>query len=286
MDLNGDGNIDILSGSYSRQTSDMAGLFQVLYGTDDGGFEKPAILNGTDGEPLIVPASQEKIVDKICTRPTAVDLDNDGHLDIVTGNFGGTFYLFKGTGTGEFSPTCTKLTTDDGDLSVPFHSDPFFVDWDEDGDMDMLSGSAKGGVYLAMNEGSPTEPKFAKPDVLIKPVDAAPMDKIRLGDEFLTQPQGSTRVYADDVNGDGKLDLLVGDSVTLYYPGEGVDEDAARAGYKTWMDKQSTLMESYPMDGEEEAVAKWTEGYEKLIEERDEIVRVEMTGFVWVYHRK
>ncbi|NJN14803.1 MAG: hypothetical protein HC813_04155 [Planctomycetes bacterium] len=36
MDLNGDGNIDILSGSYSRQDRDMAGLFQVLWGREDG----------------------------------------------------------------------------------------------------------------------------------------------------------------------------------------------------------------------------------------------------------
>ena len=30
MELNGDGHLDILSGSYSRQSEDMAGLFQVL----------------------------------------------------------------------------------------------------------------------------------------------------------------------------------------------------------------------------------------------------------------
>ena len=48
MDLNGDGNIDILSGSYSRHDRDMAGLFQVLWGTGDGGFKKPAVLAGTD----------------------------------------------------------------------------------------------------------------------------------------------------------------------------------------------------------------------------------------------
>ena len=32
MDLDGDGHIDILSGSYSRMERSMAGLFQVLYG--------------------------------------------------------------------------------------------------------------------------------------------------------------------------------------------------------------------------------------------------------------
>ena len=27
-------------------------------------------------------------------------------------------------------------------------------------------------------------------------------------------------------------------------------------------------------------------GYQKLDEERDQVVRVESTGFVWVYHQK
>ena len=36
MDLDGDGHLDILSGSYSRMDTDMAGLFQVLYGNPDG----------------------------------------------------------------------------------------------------------------------------------------------------------------------------------------------------------------------------------------------------------
>jgi|TARA_B110000305_G_scaffold100923_1_gene113582 hypothetical protein len=37
VDLNGGGYLDILSGSYSaRQIKGMAGLFQVLWGSEDG----------------------------------------------------------------------------------------------------------------------------------------------------------------------------------------------------------------------------------------------------------
>ena len=111
MDLNGDGNIDILSGSYSRMDEDMAGLFQVLWGADAGTFKKAEVLKGTDGEPLLLQRTKPRKIwgftiskdkgnstDKICTRPTAVDLDGDGKLDIVSGNFAGSFAVFAGEG--------------------------------------------------------------------------------------------------------------------------------------------------------------------------------------------
>ena len=43
MDIDGDGIPDIISGSYSRQDRDMAGLIQVLYGKGDGTFRKAEV---------------------------------------------------------------------------------------------------------------------------------------------------------------------------------------------------------------------------------------------------
>jgi FG-GAP-like repeat len=264
----------------------MAGLFQVLYGTSDATFEPAVELLGADGQPLIIPADEEHLVEKICTCPVAVDIDDDGNLDIVTGNFAGTFYVFEGMGKGRFNPTCTKLTTGNGDLHIKgAHSDPFFIDWDGDGDLDMLSGSSQGGVYLMTNTGTRKTPAFAEPTQLLGPVgDALPSE--RFGDAHLKGPQAATRVWAADVNGDARLDLLVGDNVELMHTAEGVDEATARAKDAEWQKRFNDLLSHQPDGGNPQAAQKWSEQYQKLNEERSEFVVIERTGFVWLYIRK
>jgi hypothetical protein len=69
VDIDGDGHLDILSGSYSRMEQDMAGLFQVLYGKGNGTFRQAEVLKGTDGQPLIIPAKGDaQLTEKICTK--------------------------------------------------------------------------------------------------------------------------------------------------------------------------------------------------------------------------
>ena len=122
MDLNKDGYNDILSGSYSRMEQSMAGLFQVLWGQAGGKFKEAAVLKGTDNEPLIIPIKdKDEQLENICTRPWAVDWDGDGNLDLVVGNFGGTFYLFEGTGKGKFAPKPEPLMAGSNRLKIQGH---------------------------------------------------------------------------------------------------------------------------------------------------------------------
>src|SRR5688500_1147808 len=152
--------------------NEMAGLFQVLYGKADGTFRKAEVLNGVDGEPLIIPISgQDQQLENICTRPFAVDWDGDGHLDLVVGNFSGTFYWFKGECKGKFRPKPEAILTGGKPLRVEgHHSDPFVIDWDGDGDLDLLSGSSSGGVQWAENNAGKGKPSELRPfQALIKP---------------------------------------------------------------------------------------------------------------------
>jgi hypothetical protein len=288
VDIDGDGHLDILSGSYSRMDRDMAGLFQVLYGKGDGTFRKAEVLKGTDGQPLIIPANNEdQLTEKICTRPFAVDWDGDGHLDLVVGNFAGTFYWFKGLGKGKFAPKPEIIKSGKSPLRIDAaHSDPFVIDWDGDGDLDLLSGSSNGGVYWAENTAGKGKVPDLKPfRPLINPgAPVKPGEPLREAD--LTAPGRATRVWVADVNGDGKLDLLVGDSVTLVSPAKGLSEQEFRKRYADWEKTFRAAQADLNSAADQKARAKAVEAYNRAYQRRSEFMHEEMTGFVWVYLQK
>jgi hypothetical protein len=300
VDLNGDTHLDILSGSYSRMTEDMAGLFQVLYGDGKGGFQKATPVLGKDGEPLILPAvgdDDSAILSKICTRPFAVDLDGDSHLDIVAGNFAGTFYVFRGEGKGAFATTATLLVDAKGQaLKVPHHSDPFVIDFDGDGDWDILSGSSDGGVHISINGGSKKASEFAPFRSLIETragSDGSMMhrsESVTQDDSHLKGPSSSTRIWVADHNGDGKLDIFVGDQITLMHPAEGIELEDAQAKHAEFMKQRAAISrEPQPDNPDEEAMqALMEERFRRVQQLEKELlksVKRTSTGHVWVYHQ-
>ncbi len=295
----------------------MAGLFQVLKGNADGTFAAAEALNGTDDKPLIVSVSEtaagyDNDLDRICTRPVAVDWDSDGDLDLIVGNFGGTFSLFRGEGEGKFQPTSEPLMVGNDVLRIDgHHADPFCIDWDNDGDLDLLSGSAIGGVQWSENTaGAKKTPELKAFVSLIEPGPRPGLGEI-LKESDLTAPTRSTRIWVDDVNDDGKLDILVGDSTTLVSPAEGLTEEESKKKEAEWQKRMEEIQEKLSKlqevseaekdsekeadkDAEEEdkkepdvdATQKVIAEYHALYEEREKFIKEDRTGFVWLYLQK
>ncbi|MHC5537231.1 FG-GAP repeat domain-containing protein [Singulisphaera rosea] len=271
----------------------MAGLFQVLYGKPDGTFRKAEVLKGTDGAPLIIPVSSkpgggDDWVNNICTRPFAVDWDGDNDLDLVVGSFPGLFYLFTGQGDGKFLPKPDVIKAGEQPLKVEgHHGDPFVIDWDGDGDLDILSGSSEGGVQWAENRAGPGKVPALEPFRRL----IAPGPKTEYGvivrDSDLKGPQTDTRIWVDDVNSDGKLDILVGDLTTLLSPADNVTEDEFKTKFADWhksLNEVSKAMSS--SENDPKARNEANQRYQKLYQQRSEFMKEDRTGFIWLYLRK
>lgn len=271
----------------------MAGLFQVLWGKADGSFRKAETLNGTDNEPLIIPvpegdADPNASVENICTRPTAVDWDLDGDLDLVVGNFRGTFYWFTGEGKGRFAPKPQQLMADGSPLLVEgHHSDPFPIDWDRDGDVDLLSGSNNGDISLAENIAGPKASPVLKPfQVLIAGASVDTLHSATLSEKELKGPCRSVRIWVDDVNQDQKLDILVGDCVTIVSPAAELSQDEFKQQLAKWQEDYNQALKQFESSQQRGDTQKASQKINELYLERSKIMSEDRTGFVWLYLQK
>jgi hypothetical protein len=296
VDLDGDGNRDILSGSYSHMKRPMAGLFQVLWGRADATFKEAEVLKGSGGKPLTISVLGEPDqgglgeteIKNICTRPFAIDWDGDRNLDLVVGNFIGTFYVFYGEGKGKFAPIPESIKLEGQALAIKGnHSDPFVIDWDGDGDLDLLSGSAEGGVQLAENRAGPGKfPKLESFQTLIEPGPQHEWGDI-LREADVKGPLSNTRIWVDDFNADGKLDIFVGDLVNLVSPADNLTEKQFKEKFATWSKAleevaliKNTEKEDKP---KQQAAAKRSQ---ELYDQRSEFMKDDSTGFIWLYLQK
>ena len=96
------------------------------------------------------------------SKPSFVDIDNDGDIDVFIGEYAGNINYYKNTGSNN-SPTFTAQTGGNNPLNgvdVGSYSTPTFVDIDNDGDFDVFIGEEDGDIYYYKNTGSNSSPTF------------------------------------------------------------------------------------------------------------------------------
>ncbi|MEM6569483.1 MAG: VCBS repeat-containing protein [Planctomycetota bacterium] len=273
----------------------MAGVLFALPGCEDG-FVKAEPLRTKAGELLLIHTESvgvNRFADRTCATPGAADLDGDRHLDLVVGNMVGHFAFFRGREGGGFEARSSFLQgMNGGRLAVGRHSDPVLVDWDQDGDLDLLSGSDAGGISLFRNAGSGSEPRFEGKEVLLPDFDGVAdglSDPLLPATGTLDRPGRKVRIAVHDLDGDGALDIVLTDRTEVLVPAEGLSFDECEAALREWtleMDEISATMPALPPDGEideelDGAIDEYNATATAHRAKRDALVRGRVVAGVW-----
>jgi hypothetical protein len=162
----------------------------------------------------------------------AVDWRRTGRLDLLVGNMPGDLYLIPNDGTNA-KPVYgapRKLEAGGQPIQGPHHGDaqPVAADWDGDGLLDLIVGWGDGSVVWYRNIGSRTEPKLAK-GVPLVPAAPPPNYDDNAPPSRDAKPGVRAKVCVVDWNGDGRLDLLVGDFGGIYGPKAKLSEEDQKA---------------------------------------------------------
>jgi hypothetical protein len=143
------------------------------------------------------------------SMPEVVDWDNDGVLDVICGDggddTGGRVYLLHNTGSNAAPVFPSAQEIPNVNVGAYGRASPTVVDWDGDGDKDLLVGETYGKIYYYENTGTDSSPSFTSGQPL------------KAGGSTLSVGYYA-RPTAADWNSDGTPDLLVGsDGGTVWY---------------------------------------------------------------------
>ena len=195
-DIDGDGDLDLLVG-------DKQGLIAFI---ENIGTNKAPKWTLKDKTYFQIDVGSNSV-------PRLVDIDEDGDLDLLVGNFSGRVILYLNKGT-KNSPVFAIDSTRFASAKVEKNSVPDLFDWNRDKFADLVLGGEDGKLLTYFSPG-----KNGKDQLNWESSEKA-MGQFDV--EFLSHP------YLTDYNGDNAPDLLIGNDEGdfLLYLNGGIDNSA------------------------------------------------------------
>ncbi len=207
-DVDGDGDLDALVGEFLGRT---------IFFENTGTATAPAF-----AAPQTNPFGLADV--GAFSSPALADLDGDGDLDALVGEWYGNLILFENTGTAAAPAFAAPQTNPFGLADVGSFSNPALADLDGDGDLDAFVGEYDGATIFFENTGTATAPAFAAPQT--NPFGLADVSALL---------RGRSSPALADVDCDGDLDALVGrsDGATIFFVNTGTATAPAFAAPQT-----------------------------------------------------